>query len=135
MEESSGKSLGSIDCLLLSVAFFLCAGGQPTATFVLAMVYLVVYKNEAGIRKFVGAILLALFPMWCNHLHSLFEEGVYSLPIDKTTDKINDAYQAVAAMGRGVTVVRLLVSAAALIVGIFFLVKSIRLRRAERGRH
>ena len=135
MYKMNNKELHSIDYLLLSIEFFLCAAGQVTATLILALVYLVLYKNKNGIKKFIGVVLLTLFPVLCTHFYTLYTAWKYAVPATAITKISESGIGAITLVDRGIVVTRIVISILSLILGVIFLFKSRKMSGLENDNH
>lgn len=126
MYEMNNNRLQSIDYLLLSIAFFLCAAGQAAATLILALVYLVLYKNKNGIKRFVGVVLLTLFPVLCANWYTLYISAIAQLSV---------GIESVTLLDRAIVVMRVIISILSLVLGVISLVKSVKMSGSENDNH
>lgn len=125
MGEPKETGLCSVDYLLLSMGFLLCAARQPIAVFILFAAYLVAYKKERGIRIFSVAAFLALLPLLCDYFYEIYRSCIYSVVLAEISTislRITPAVRIMSALYMGIAFF-------ALAAGIYCLYKSIRLSR------
>lgn len=135
MYEMNNKDLHSIDYLLLSIGLFLCAAGQVTATLILALVYLVLYKNKNGIKRFIGVVLLTLFPELCTHWYTLYTVMKYSVQATAIAQLSVSGIGSITLVDRAIVVSRIIISILSLVLGVFSLVKSVKMSGSENDSH
>lgn len=125
MDDQKETGLRSVDYLLLSIGFLLCAARQPVAVFILFAAYLIAYKKERGIRIFSVAAFLALLPLLCDYFYEIYRSVVYSVvlaEISKISLRITLAVRIMDMLYKGIAFF-------ALAAGIYCFYKSIRLSR------
>lgn len=127
MEEPKETSLRSVDYLLLSIGFLLCAARQPIAVFILFAAYLVAYKRERGIRIFSVAVFLALLPLLCDYFYEIYRSWVYAIILAEThmiSLEVTPAVRILDALYKGIAFF-------ALAAGVYCFYKFIRASRLE----
>lgn len=135
MYEMNNKELHSIDYLLLSVAFFLCAAGQVAATLILALVYLVLYKNKNGIKWFIGVVLLTIFPVLCTHWYTLYLVIKYSVQATAIAQISMSSSGYITLADRAIMGTRIIISILSSVLGVIFLFKSGKMAGLENDSH
>ena len=54
---------------------------KPGATLILALVYLVLYKNKNGITRFIVIVLSTLLPVLCANWYTLYISAIAQLSV------------------------------------------------------
>lgn len=131
MDDQKETGLRSVDYLLLSIGFLLCAARQPIAVFILFAAYLIAYKRERGIRIFSAAVFLALLPLLCDYFYEIYRSWTYSVilaEIHMISLRITLAVRILDALYKSIAFF-------ALAAGIYCFYKSIRLSHLGNNNH